>query len=124
MSWMVNNSVTTCHLLQEKQLPVVKENLSTSKTKLTTECSKVFGNPVAHVDSDDDFMPAKIEHAAKIKSKKPLPDLSKNSDSDDELLKAEKVGRPLILGMLPESYSYTMVSVTNFNDLESFECEF
>ena len=120
MSWLVNNSVTTCHLLQEKHLSVIKENLSTIKTKLTTECSKVISIPdvQCQVDSDDDFMPVKI------KSKKPLPDLSNNSDSDDEMLKTEKVGRPLILGMLPEGYDYTMVSVTSFNDLKTFECEF
>ena len=76
------------------------------------------------MDSYDDFMPAKIKQSAKSNSKNPLPDLTKNSDSDDELLKAEKVGRPLILGMLLEGYNYKMVSITNFNDFESFECEF
>ena len=52
-------------------------------------------------------------------SKYPL-DLSNDNDSDDELMKSEKVGRPLILGMLPDGYTYKMVSITHFKDLDSF----
>ena len=34
------------------------------------------------------------------------PTAPKDIDSDDEIIKSEKVGRPLILLMLPEGYSY------------------
>ena len=47
-----------------------------------------------------------------------------DSDSEDEFIKSEKVGRPLLLGMLPEGYTYNMVTVTHFQDLDSFNCEF
>ena len=43
---------------------------------------------------------------------------SMDSDSEGEL-----IGRPLILGMLPEGYTYNMVTVTHFQDLDSFNCE-
>ena len=46
-----------------------------------------------------------------------------DSDSEYELIKSEKVGRPLILGMLPKGYTYKMVTVTHFKDLDSFICE-
>ena len=85
----------------------------------STECSKVIGNPVVHVDSDD-FMPAKIKQSARVFQETPTQQIV----TDDELLKAENVGRPLILRMLPEGYNYKVVCITNFNDFESFECEF
>ena len=62
-----------------------------------------------HVDSDDDFMPISVNKLSKHPST-----LSMDSDSEDELIKSEKVGRPLILGMLPEGYTYNMVTVTAF----------
>ena len=71
-----------------------------------------------HADSDDDFVPMGFKRV----SKHPLT-LVKDSDSEDELIKSEKVGKPLILGMLPEGYTYKMVSVTHFKDLDSFNCE-
>ena len=76
-----------------------------------------------HVDSDDDFMPV---HVNKLKAGK--LSLSTSSDSednnlDDDLVASEKVGKPLIVSMLPEDYSYKMVTVKNFKDLDSFNCE-
>ena len=44
--------------------------------------------------------------------------------SEDELIKSDKVTRPLILGMLPEGYKYKMLFVTHFKDLQSFTCDF
>ena len=46
------------------------------------------------------------------------------SDSEDELIKSDKIARPLILAMLPEGYMYKMLSVTHFKGIESFSCDF
>ena len=146
LSWIVNDNVNTCHIVPEKQkIPTIKDNCDTptgsgkitkksvsvnackdntldadtSDTKVTMEHAEVVNNPVLHIDSDDDFMPTKCKKS----SKHPLVSLN-DSDSDDDLMKSEKVGRPLILSMLPDGYTYKMVSVTQFKDLNSFNCEF
>ena len=36
----------------------------------------------------------------------------------------DKVGRPLILSLLPNGYTYKIICVTDFKELNSFECEF
>ena len=139
MSWIVNDNVNTCHIVPEKQkIPTIKDNCDTptgsgkitkkrvsvnackdntldadtsdtSDTKVTMEHAEVVNNPVLHIDSDDDFMPTKCKKS----SKHPLVSLN-DSNSDDDLIKSEKVGRPLILSMLPDGYTYKMASVTQF----------
>ena len=96
------------------------ETQSTSNTHVTEPHDKAVNAPHTHVnvDSDDDFMPTSVK-----KTRKRPSTTSNNNDSDDELIKSEKVGRPLILSMLPEGYTYKMVSVTHFKDLDSFNCE-
>ena len=144
----MNDNVNTCHIVPEKQkIPTIKDNCDTptgsgkitkksvsvnacndklntldadtSDTKVTMEHAEVVNNPVLHIDSDDDYMPTKCKKS----SKHPLVSLN-DSDSDDDLMKSEKVGRPLILSMFPDGYTYKMVSVTQFKDLNSFNCEF
>ena len=76
---------------------------NTSNTKVTKKHAEAVNNPVVHVDSDDDFLPTKSSKHSHV--------LSNDSDSDDKLMKSAKVGRPLILGMLPDGYTYKMVTV-------------
>ena len=127
MSWIVNDSANTSNLV-----PIIKKNKtlntsdgqgktdthSTTNTQATTKSQdKTVDNPPTHVhaDNDDNFVPMGFKRA----SKHPLT-LVKDSDSEDELIKSEK---PLIIGTLPEGYTYRMVSVTHFKDLDSFNCE-
>ena len=129
MSWIVNDSVNTCNLIPTTKKNKTKEKLITSEdqgktdTQLTTNTQatephdKTVNNPLIHVDvdSDDDFMPTSVK-----KTRKHPSTLLHDSDSDDELIKSEKFGRPLILGMLPGGYTYKMVTVKHFKDLDSF----
>ena len=48
---------------------------------------------------------------------------SNDFESDDEFIKTNNIARPLILGILPEGYSYKMLTVSHFQDLESFTCK-
>ena len=119
MSWIVNDSVNTCNLVPTVKENITQEILKTSQgdsktdTQSTTDIQatephdKTVNIPLTHVhvDSDDDFMPISVKKLSKHPST-----LSMDSDSEDELIKSEKVGRPLILGMLPEGYTYKMVS--------------
>ena len=45
-------------------------------------------------------------------------------ESDDEFIKTNNIARPLVLDILPEVYSYKMLTVSHFEDLESFTCNF
>ena len=63
------------------------------------------------------MMPVTVKKATKHAS------ATLNDSSDDELIKPKKVGRPLILSMLPADYVYNMVMVTHFKNLNSFNCE-
>ena len=132
MAWIVNDTVNTCNIVEKNVASEIsskgqdKPNIQyTTNTQATEPPDKTVNNPpmLIHVDSDDDFMPA---HVNKLKAGK--LSLSTSSDSednnlDDDLVASEKVGKPLILSMLPEGYSYKMVTVTNFKDLDSFNCE-
>ena len=52
-------------------------------------------------------------------------ELNKTEECDsDDFMKSDNMGRPLIFGMLPDGYTYKMLTVTSFNDLDSFNCEF
>ena len=141
MSWIANNSVDTCQLVPEKQIKSTINDSPSGRGKITVTNSResmnacedhcttgaytsntdvtkeVINNPVVHIDSDDDFMPIKTNKS----SKHPIV-VSNDSDSDDELIKSKKVGGPLILSMLPNGYTYKMVTVTHFKDLDSFNC--
>ena len=132
MAWIVNDTVNTCNIVEKNVASEIsskgqdKPNIQyTTNTQATEPPDKTVNNPpmLIHVDSDDDFMPA---HVNKLKAGK--LSLSTSSDSednnlDDDLVASEKVGKPLILSMLPEGYSYKMVTVKNFKDLDSFNCE-
>ena len=133
MSWIVNDSVNTCNLVPTVKENITKEILKNSEgysktdTQSTTDiqATEPHDNTVnntlthIHVDSDDDIMPISVYKLSKHPST-----LSMDSDSEDELIKSEKVGRPLILGMLPEGHTYNnMITVTHFQDLDSFNCE-
>ena len=81
------------------------------------EHANIDNGPVIHVDSDDDFMPTnKVSKHSCI--------ISNDSDSDDDLMKSEKVGKPLFVCMLPDGYTYKMVMVTHFKDIDSFNFNF
>ena len=82
-------------------------------TSHTIEEAKLHNDPVKSVD---DFMPPN-------KASKLSPVKSNDSDSDDDFMKSE-IRRPLILGMLPDGYTYKVVAITDYNDLDSFNCEF
>ena len=64
------------------------------------EHANIDNGPVIHADSDDDFMPTNkvSKHSCYI-----------------ELL---------IVRMLPDGYTYKMVTVTHFKDIDSFNCNF
>ena len=112
MSWIVNDSVNTCNLVPTTKKNKTKEILNTSDgqgetetqstttTQATEPHNKTITSPLTHVnvDSDDDFMPTSIK-----KTRRHPSTTSKDNDSDDELISSEKVGRPLILGMLPKT---------------------
>ena len=82
-------------------------------TNVTVKHAKVDNEPV--IDSDDDFIV--INKANKHMH------TSNESDLEDELVKFEEVRSPLILSMLPDGYTYKMLTVTHFNDLELFICD-
>ena len=127
MSWIVNDSANTSNLV-----PVIIEKNKSSNpstndsqgkhespsTTISKSPEKTSEKPLTYVhsDSDDDFVPTGFKRASKYQ-------LVKDNESEDELIKSEKVGTPLILGMLPEGYKYKMVSITYFKDLDSFNCE-
>ena len=148
MSWIVNNSVNTHYLVPEK---LIRHTCTANSMKMDTSCSShgelsdannkqdsvmaYEGKPSLDtcsnakitieqteendaIDSDDDFMPPR--KLIKMHSHAE----TNGSASEDELIKSDKVARPLILGMLPEGYTYKMLSVTHFKDLQSFTCEF
>ena len=52
------------------------------------------------------------------------PPPSNDSQSGDELIKIDDAGRSLILNMLPNSYTYKVMCITHFSDLNYFHCEF
>ena len=143
----MNNTINTCNFVPEKAIKPtkmctdnftkmdtsnVKQNVEISQkceptitfgnqptnsaciiTNVTVEHAKVDNKPV--IDSDDDFMV--INKANKHMH------ASNESDSEDELVKSEAVRSPLILSMLPDGYTYKMLTATHFNDLESFICD-
>ena len=140
ISWIVNKSVNTGVFIPEKtpkhmctNNSLIMDTSNASKkresenvfeeyqvshtcitTKVITECAKVDTEPT--IDSDDDFMPGNnTKEQSKMKSNE--------TDSEDELIKSE-VRKPLILGMLPDGYTYKMLTVTHFKDVESFNCNF
>ena len=95
-------SVNTCNLV-----PTVKENTtkeilknseghsktdtqSTTDIQATEPHDNTVNNPLTHVnvDSDDEFMPISVNKLSKHPSTS-----SMDSDSEDELIKSEKVGR-------------------------------
>ena len=49
--------------------------------------------------------------------KKNCPIDSNDFESDDEFIKTNNIARPLILAILPEGYSYKMLTVSHFEDL-------
>ena len=126
-SWIVNDSVDTSNLV-----PIIKKNKTsegqgktdtqstTNSHQATKSHDRAVDNPLTHVhaDSDNDFLPTSFKRASKHPST-----LLKDSDSEDELIKSEKVGKPLLLSTLPEGYTYKMISVTHFKDLNSYNCE-
>ena len=65
-----------------------------------------------YAENDDDFMPTKCSNPP-----------SNETESSDELMTFDDVGRSLILSMLPNGYTYKIVSITHFKDLNSFDCE-
>ena len=118
LSWIVNDGVDTCNLVQKMTTNDSGKINPIDTPSSTCTNTKPILNPPAHVhdDSDDDFMPVTVNKTTKHSS------ATLNDSSDDEFMK-EKVGRPLILSMLPTGYVYKMVTVTHFKDLGSFNCE-
>ena len=49
---------------------------------------------------------------------------SKQSYTEDELHKNDKIAKPLIFCMLPDKYTYKMLTVAHFDNLDSFSCHF
>ena len=97
-----------------------EKNLITTNEVDTTPCAVTTEKP-HHGDtctSDDDFMPAKVKKQS-CTDKKPV-----SSDSEDEINTNDKIASPLILGMLPESYTYRMLNVMHFKELNNFHCNF
>ena len=129
MSWIVNDNFTTCNHVLTTEIIKGSSNTSNDQEKIDTKSTTNSQIAQPHntvnnllvcilVDSDDDFMPTSVKRTRKNPST-----TSKGNDFNDELIKSEKVGRPLILGILPEGYTYKMITITNFKDLDSFDCE-
>ena len=142
MSWIVNNSLSTHYFVSSKSTDADVEMMETDKnvdyvsggkvkprpvcdtdtkqSQFTAEDRKEDNNhnPQCLVESDDDFMESKKP------KKKILHTESKQSDTEDELHKNDKVARPLIFGMLPDNYTYKMLTVAHFDNLDSFSCHF
>ena len=88
---------------------MIKKKIDTKSTtnSQTAQPHDTVNNPLVciPVDSDGDFMPTSVKRTRKNPST-----TSKDNDFNDELIKSEKVGRPLILGMISEGYIYKTVT--------------
>ena len=88
LSWIVNDNVTSTHVL------VPHKHISSN-------------NEVSvYADSDDDFVPTVHDKSSKLPSN--------DSESGDELMKFDQVGRSQILSMLPNGYTYKIVMYHTF----------
>ena len=136
LSWIVNNQINV-HDLVHKMVP------SIYSTKSSTHCDNVhekivpidscegkltfnnFGTIEVFSQDDSDHTSDMDDFTSSNTTIKTHSYIDSNDcESDDEFIKTNNFARPLILGILPEGYSYKMLTVSHFEDLESFTCNF